>query len=203
MKRQVPFQPATSWKSAVQSSMTKLLAEKQRALTESIMSPHNTLHYSHGMKWKHPANPDDEDGTMESHSAEISLPFVRIIDGDISLLLESIDGMSEEFHRQLMQSMYSLISRTCDKTGNVVKASQNSFPEAFEEMLEKIEFSVDRNGDVSLPQLHTGDAKGMTQALQAQPPEYHERIQRLIDRKSAEAREQEALRRAKFREKRE
>lgn len=200
MKRQAPFQPANSCRSAVQSSMTKLLIERQRALTESIMSPHNTLHYSHGMKWRHPANPDDEDSTMESHSAEFSLPFSRLVDGDVSLILESIDGMSEEFHQQLMESMYSLISRTCEKTGNTVKASQANFPEAFEEMLEKIEFSVDRNGDVSLPQLHTGDAKGMTQALEAQPPEYHERIKRLIERKSAEAREQEALRRSKFEE---
>lgn len=197
-KPRVPFQPPKSCKAAVQESMTKLLSESQRRRTESILSPHNMLHYSHGLKWSHPADPNDEPGKMESHSAEVSLPFSRLVCGDLALITEAIDGMSEEFHNQLMQSMYSLVNRTCEKTGNSVKASQANFPDAFEKMLERIEFGVDQYGEVSLPTVHTADAKWMMQALESQPDEYHQRIQKLIERKSLEAREQETARKKKF-----
>lgn len=198
MKRRIPFQPPTSTKLAVQASLTKLLVEKHRLLTEAVLSPQNMLRYAHGSRWRHLTDIDGDEGAMEAHSAEMTLPFDRIVAGDAALILESVNSMSEDFHNQLMQSMYALINRTCEKTGNSVQATRTTFPEAFEEMLEKIEFGVDRDGKVTMPELHTADADWARGTLDAQPPEYHERIQKLIDRKTSEAKEKELLRKSKF-----
>jgi hypothetical protein len=164
------------------------------------MSPENILHFSHGLRWKGRADTQEEDGEMEVHSATSAIPFEKIVRGDTAFISETIHNMSEEFHAQLMQKMYALVSRTCEKSGNVVSSSQDGFPEAFEAMLEKIEFGVDRSGKVSVPQLHAADTQWMVKALEGQPDEYHQRIQCLIDRKSAEARESEELRKSKFKE---
>lgn len=202
MKRQTPFQPDRKFKEKIQASVTALIAQRQKSVNESLISPDNVLRYSHGATWSHPAT-DAEDGGMESHSAEFALPFKRLADGDLVLIQEVVNHLSSEFEQQLRLSMYSMINRSCEKSGNTVNAKESSLPEAFEKMLETIEFGVDRFGGVSLPSLHTSDPQKMIGALQSQPPEYHARIDQLIERKKTEALEKESHRRSKFKSRQE
>ena len=68
------------------------------------------------------------------------------------------------------------------------------------EMLEKIEFGVDRNGEVSMPSLYvppdTGDR--MIGELEDQPEEYQERIKGIIEAKKAAALNAEQARLDRF-----
>lgn len=177
------------------------MAEAQKDLVQTMMAPENVLHYSHGSTWKHPALPEAMDGSMETHTAEFSLPFQRIVDGDLSLVRESIEEVALQMRRQFLASLYGLINETCERSGNTVSAREvGGVAEAFERMLQKIEFGVDSEGNVSLPQLHVPDVEPLKAAMEAQPTEYHARIDALIAAKSQAALAAEAARKAKFKE---
>jgi hypothetical protein len=197
-KRPVPFQPEHEFELAIQNSFTERLADEFKKHRDPVMSPENVFCYTHGRDWKHPAKIDCEDSTMETHSAEISLPFERLVEGDLSLITDSITHISIEFQKQFMQSLYALVNRTCEQTGNTVQSTPDGFPQAFEEMLRKIEFGVDRNGKISMPQLHSGDPEKLIEALESQPPEYQERINKLIKQKTENAFENEQQRKSRF-----
>ena len=72
--------------------------------------------------------------------------------------------------------------------------------EAFLAALEMIEFGIDENGEVSLPQFHMGrEGFEKTMAdLEAQGPEFTERVDKVKAEKSERAREREKERLAKF-----
>lgn len=103
--------------------------------------------------------------------------------------------------RQFAQMMYRSISSASEQSGNVVDAQkEGSLPAAFARMLEKIEFSVDKDGNVTLPQIHVGPntLDSFQRAISEAPPEYHNQIEEIMKRKRAEALKREADRKARF-----
>lgn len=116
MKRTPPFQTTKVFEEGVEASLTSSLIKLQRRMISDVMSPQNILGYAHGSKWGYPGNVEEEDGDMETHKAEFEIPYRRVIDGDIRLVEEPLSSLSKSFHQQLMQSMYALMSRTCDRT---------------------------------------------------------------------------------------
>ena len=104
-------------------------------------------------------------------------------------------------HRQFAQMLYSTVGAACDQTGNTVDAkAEGSLENAFMAMMEKVQFSVDKNGKVNLPEVHVAPYIGarMIAALEATPPEYKERLEALKARKIEEALGREVERKAKF-----
>ena len=67
-------------------------------------------------------------------------------------------------------------------------------------MLEKIELAVDKDGTVSMPQLHVSPELGdrMMAALENTSQDYKDRVEELKARKTVEALAREAERKAKF-----
>jgi hypothetical protein len=67
-------------------------------------------------------------------------------------------------------------------------------------MLEKIELGVDKDGTVSMPQLHVSPEFGnrMMAALENTSQDYQDRVEALKARKTAEALARETERKAKF-----
>jgi len=179
--------------------MVERMAESQKQLVQTMISPENVLHYSHGSSWKHPALPNAVDGEMETHSAEFAMSFRRIVDGDLSVMRESIEKVALQMKRQFAQSVYGLMSETCERSGNTVSTKEaGGLAEAFEHMLQKVEFGVDKKGNVSLPALHVADAAPMMAALESQTEQYGARIEALIKAKSESALAEEAARKARF-----
>ncbi len=103
-------------------------------------------------------------------------------------------------HRQFAQMLYSTVGAACDQTGNTVDAkAEGSLENAFMAMMEKVQFSVDKNGKVNLPTLLPPDTGArMMAALEAASPEYKERLEAIKARKIEEALGREAERKAKF-----
>jgi hypothetical protein len=200
-ERDPPFEPNLQTKKVLRSSFSQRVEARQEELYKNVMAPQNLLRYSHGIVWKHPANDSAEDGSMEQHTAEVAIPFERIVDGDLSLIDEVVSDISRQMDASFMRSMYDVVNASCEKSGNIVSAKEIGFPEAFAGMLEKIEFSVNKDGEVELPQLHTADASAIAKSLEEQPPEYHERIEAIKERKIRQALEREAERKSKFRTK--
>jgi len=168
--------------------------------TNSILPEENTLHYTHGRKWSNRANPNSLDGGFQEHSTEWETSFQDIVDGDLSIIPAFVQHLTTEMHRQMATMVYSSLEVATKSTGNVVSAQQEGgFPAAFLEMLKKIEFGVDKKGNVSLPQLHVGtNAQKLIAELEAQPPEFQAEVERIKAEKSAAALAAEAARKKKF-----
>ncbi len=103
--------------------------------------------------------------------------------------------------RRGSRHIYSVVGAAAEKVGNVVSNSETgSSAQSFLQMLKKIEFSVDREGNVSLPQMHVGPDMGkkLLEELSAQPPEFSEEVERVKAERTELALHKEAERKSKF-----
>lgn len=160
----------------------------------------NSERYTHGRSWKQLANPQGGDGEMQLLSAESELGFQDIVDGNIGALVRELETISTTFRQHIGRMLVETLEEATDRTGNTVDAkAAGGFPQAYLEMLRKIEFGVDREGNVSLPQLMCADPAAMVAQLEAQPPEFHAEVNRLKEQKTQKALEDEVKRKGKFR----
>jgi hypothetical protein len=173
----------------------------QTASTNQLMPPENTQRFTHGRAWTQRANDQAIPGEIRTISTMWEIGFDDLIAGDLSLIDRKIGGVAKDMQRQFMEMMYATFSVATEKTGNVVDAKKvGSIPASFLEMLKKIEFAVDRDGTVRLPEIHTSPETGQTflAALSAQPPEFIEEVERIKAEKTAQALKREVERKARF-----
>lgn len=186
---------------AFDKALLAVVRELHRTGVSERLSEDNISRYSHGRRWSHRASPYAIDGEMRTHSAEWESGFEELVALDLTLIPRFVEAMTGQFRRQFSEMMYSTVAEACDRSGNVVSAQNaGSFPAGFLEAMRRIEFSVGRDGTVSLPEIHlgSGTAQKMIAELEAQPPEYHAEMERLKAEKIAAALEREAVRKAKF-----
>lgn len=189
------FEPAEDSLAEMHKALAEIVSLNQKMVLASFMVEENMLHYKHGIRWSTPANSFSGDGEMEKLSAEYSVSFQQILDGDFSLLTDSITSISKQMSDGFQKRIYETMNEACDRSGNVVKGKD--LPQSFLEALEKIDFSVDKNGVVQPPQFHVGSSFQMKD-LQDQPKEFHDRVNEIKERKSAAALEIERERISRF-----
>lgn len=190
---------------AALAAFDKALLNHVRAIIKQVVSqfvsPENSQRLRHGGSWSHPGNPEAVSTGMQEHSAELYVTFEDIVAHDLGAIDRHAEKIVEAMLGQFMQMMYSTVSAACDQTGNVVDAKDAGGPlEGFAAMLEKIQFSADKHGKVTLPQvhLHPDAFKRMQDAQKTASPELLRRIEETKARKTAEALQVEALRKARF-----
>ena len=176
------------------AALAEIVAAQQKEVLSKFMLEENVLHFKHGAQWNYPANSFSEDGKMESIQAEFLLPFDRIIDGDMTLISESIGSITKQLTEAIVSKLYETMSGACDRSGNVIKGGD--FPSSVLAALEKMEFSVGADGNVELPQLHIHPDQA--KKLQEQPAEFLEKVREVRERKSEDAVRRERERIAKF-----
>lgn len=187
---------------AFELSVTKLIGRLHEREQSMFVSPHNVLRMNHGSQWVHSARAPEPDTSMHSISTEWLIPFKDIADNDLSLIARSIQPVSEDMSRQFAQRMYGVVSAAAESAGNVVDAKiAGSVTASLIEMMSKIELGVDRDGNVSMPQIHVGPEAydKLAKALKNMEPEVAAELERLKEEKSQQALQREAERRAKFR----
>lgn len=161
----------------------------------------NVLYFNHGADWVHSASKTEPDISMHRISAEWTIPFERIAENDLNLIAQTILPINEEMERQFAHNMYGAISAAAEKVGNVVSAKEaGSLSQSMLEMFRKIEFGVDRDGNVSMPQIHVSPDmhKRIVDEMQNVPVELTAEIERIKGEKIRLALDREALRKAKF-----
>lgn len=186
---------------AFSDSFTQAIAEIHRRTIAQYLLPENTQRFRHGGAWSDPGNARAIAGDMQTHSAYLETRFEDIVDHNLDVIASSLSRIGEALHQQFANMLYSTISGVCEATGNQVDAkAEGSLEAAFMAMLEKVEFAVDKEGNVSMPEIHVSPDTGkrMLAALENSSPEYKERIEALKARKTTEALEREAARKAKF-----
>jgi hypothetical protein len=182
-------------------ALIRMLGQARKVATAKYLGPENTYRLLHGGDCTSPGNPDAVGGEMQQHSAFLETRFKDIVANDLSLIERSIQQISAAMDQQFATMFYSTISKTCDRTGNVVDAQEEgSLEAAFMAMMEKIELVADKGGNVTLPQVHVSPDAGarLVAALEATSPEYRERFEALKAKKIEEAVNREAERKAKF-----
>lgn len=180
---------------------TMMMRELNKRHTSMYINENNTLHYSHGANWVRSAREDDVGPQMQTLSTEWSIPHQSIVDNDLSLIETGLRNAVESLSAQFARSIYSVVGAAAERVGNVVSDKETgSTAQSFLEMLKKIEFGVDREGNVSLPQVHVGPdmAEKFVNELKSQPPEFSEEVERVKAQRSELALQKEAERKAKF-----
>jgi len=186
---------------AFDASVTMLVGRMQARSRQMFVSEENTLRMNHGGSWIHAAQDPESDTTMHTISVESLIPFKDIAENDLGLIARTILPLNEEMEKQFAQSMYGVIGAAAEKVGNVVDAkAAGSFANSMLEMFRKIEIGVDREGNISMPQLHVGPAMAekIANELQDVPPEIEAEIEQVRAEKVQSALDREAERKAKF-----
>jgi hypothetical protein len=186
---------------AFEASMIALMGKMQEQSRRLFIHEHNVLRMNHGENWVHSARDAEPDTTMHNISAEWTIPFARIAENDLNLIAQTILPINEQMERQFAKNMYGVVGAAAEKAGNIVDAEgTGSFAVSMLEMLRKIELGVDRDGNVSMPQIHVGPGmyERIVSELQDVPPDLSAEIERVKAEKSQLALDREAERKAKF-----
>jgi hypothetical protein len=157
--------------------------------------------FNHGSGWAYRANSESSPGNLQTVTTGWEVKFKDIINGDLSLIENSLSGVTEDMQRNFMKMMYATISESCDRSGNVVDAKQSgSIAAGFLEMLQKIELAVGRDGQVHMPEIHASPdmAKKIMAELKNQSPEFEKEVERIKAEKIALALQRESDRKARF-----
>jgi len=182
-------------------SFVTLLAQVQKKVVSRYLNPENTHRFKHGGQWAHPAAPDVLPGDMKALSAQTEVSFDKLVNHDLTVIDKVLRQLSESMERQFTQMMYSTVSAAAESVGNTVDAKTAGSPhEAIAQMLEKVEFSSDKFGNVTPPTIHAGPetVQAMLKSAADAPPEFRQRIEANKARKTAEAVEREVQRKARF-----
>lgn len=170
------------------------------ALRQQFVSSQNTYRMKHGRQWQtmHADNPDNVNET-QLHSTEIEVSKQRVVDHDLGHLLHFLSDLPEKMHAVFMKTMLHTLSDPTDRSGNVVSGKE--FKDAFEEMLSKIAFGVDRYGIPSRPTaLVPPSVMAEVRRLAAAPdPVRSARVAAITERKTKEAIADEARRISRYR----
>ncbi|CAN7412686.1 hypothetical protein LJR232_002499 [Aquipseudomonas alcaligenes] len=167
---------------------------------ETFVDPNNIQRFQHGSAWQsHQSHNPDQVSKLSSHEHRIDIKFEDIVLGRISIVQEKIRELATAMSDSFTATMITTLSETCETHGNVVHGGQGP-AKAFMDMLEKVEFGVNRNGEVSLPQIlgGVGLSEIITSDKTMNSEEYITKINKITEQKSKEALQKEVSRKAKF-----
>jgi hypothetical protein len=184
-----------------EKSVAILMSKMQEKSRKMFVSEHNVLRMNHGGSWIRAARDPEPDTSMHTISAEWTIPFKGIAENDLSLIGRTILPINEEMEKQFAQNMYGVVGAAAEKIGNVVSTqAAGSFGHAILDMLRKIELSVDRDGNVNMPQMHVGPEfyARLPEEISKVPPAIEAEIERVKAEKVQAAFDREADRKAKF-----
>lgn len=144
------------------SGFTNEIIERTRPHRDQMIDPNNNLMYRHGLTWSGPAiEHGDSEGVFTKHSTVVKTNFDDILKGDLALVNKTINEFSQAVNRDFSKMLFSTMQDATEKTGNIVRgSSKKSFPEIMTEMLGKIKFSVDKNGNISRPTMFISPEQG-------------------------------------------
>jgi hypothetical protein len=188
--------------SEAQREFTELVARRFAKIRDDYISPDNMLRYRHGEGWQtnYPTSIENE-GKFKEFSAETNLKYEDVVNHAVPVISDTLQELVKEFKGQFVTSLFDLVSETTERTGNVVSAAQaGSNAQAFLQALEAVEFGVDRDGNVTKPNIHVGanQAKKLIQDLESEGQEFSDKVERVAAEKTEAALLREAERKAKF-----
>lgn len=171
-------------------------------MRDAVLDPENEHEYHHGVGWTyHTSELARRTGSFTQLSHEGEIKFADVAEHKIEKVPGYIREMCDGMHRKFMENLYRTVSSAVQEVGNVVSTKEAGSPaKAFLQMLQKIEFGVDRKGQVSMPELHLGKEahEALVRDLEKQGAEFKRLVETITAEKAQRALEKEEERKAKF-----
>lgn len=119
-----------------------------------------------------------------SLTATHSFERQALVSGDADALLDGLAATAEQFAAGLEAALISTLQVVTDATGNTVDAAGRNNIDALIESFDKLEFSLDDDGELVLPTLIVNPAD--LEAFSRPTPEQKQRISEVLSRKKDE-----------------
>lgn len=197
-KPKIPFK-SSALEKAVTEAFSKEVDRRIHAKQERIFGRQEALDLQHGRQWESPANElGEKRGEMETHSFEMSVNIKEIVAGNPIVIFQHAELAATEMSNSFEKMLIKKLESSTALTGNVVNAAEHdTFAEALVQSLERIEMSVDEQGNLQLPTIFVApeQMEKTLKQLKTAEPKYEKRIEKIKERKRQEAlqREQERL----------
>ena len=166
-------------------SLNDFIFKANRKKMSAYMSTENMYTLHHGSSFGFTDNNESE---LTEHTVNIEFEYSNIRLYKIEQFYEFISDFIEQINSEMAKNMFKTLSDTCEKTGNIVDVKQKTITnaEAFLEMIQKVEFSVDKNGKVLVPTvyLHPSQSQKFMDELKAQGKEYTNKVEEIQKEKS-------------------
>lgn len=180
-------------------SLNEFIFKINRQKMSAYMSSENMFTLHHGNSFSSIA---DNESALIKHTVNLDFEYSNIRLYKIEFFYRFIEDFIEQISSQMENTMFKTIGDSCDKSGNVVDTKQKIMtnPEAFLEVLQKIEFSVNKDGEVLLPTmyLHPSKSQKFMEDLKAQGEDFQNKIEEIKKEKSEQALKKEKQRLEKF-----
>jgi hypothetical protein len=195
-----PF-PFSAEHNAFMRSFIEQVGDRVRIEQQKYVAKSNIQFFNHGLRWQsHNSSAPDEVSSLKKFSHETSFPIDDIMSYRLDLISEKVEELSQNMAITFARELFQTVSSSCEKSGNIVEGHQRTPAQSFLEVLERVEFGVNRDGEPVLPSLHLGP-----EAFNAfkndpimQNPEFQRRVQEIKTAKIEAARLREAERLSKF-----
>jgi hypothetical protein len=201
--RRIPFPAIAAGRSFIEQMNAGMRARVDELMGEMIPKENTEVFY-HGRTFVYRQEDlSSHESTMETHTAEHELNLESILVGDLRALPNFLDTITTNFVRQLKKLLFQRAGEAADSVGNTVDARQHtSIADAYLEMFRRVEFGVDRQGNVSFPELvlHPNTAQRLQEELSKQGPDFRQAIQNLTNQKISDALARERERLSKFKQ---
>lgn len=201
--RRIPFPAISQSQEFIVQLMRSMRSTIDNSMGEMIPKE-NTENFYHGRTYVYQQEDlSSHEGEFTKQSAETSLELEKILSGDLAALSSFLQELTGAFIREMKQLLFQRVGEAAASVGNTVDARHySSIAEAYLEMFRKVEFGVDKEGNISYPELvlHPDTAKKLQEELSKQGPEFRQAIQSLTNQKISEALRRERERRSKFRD---
>lgn len=196
-----PFPFYTEAKLVMEAFM-KATGERLDQARRQVGGGDNVQRFSHGGSWQshHSYAPDRVD-QMQTIEHETRLRVEDIMEGQLQVIERTAEEISSSMADSYAKAFYQMLSDTCEESGNVIDGSTGSLGEQMLKAIEQVEYLVDRDGQVSLPEfrMHPSLAKRLHSDPSLREPALLARVEEVKKLKIAQALAEEAARKSKFR----
>lgn len=174
--------------------------EISNSMRDGYISEANTLRYNHGISFRSPVNnASDDTREMKRHSSFLELSYSDIIRGRVEKIFFDSINVSKILTESVTGELLKVVSDASKKSGMVIDGSNKSVHEAFYNILEKMDLTLDANGELSMPTIFV--SPDGFQKIQNAPPadeEFNKRLEALKQKKKQDALDREMKRLSRF-----
>lgn len=138
-------------------------------------------------------------GTYETYEQSVQISLRDIQEKGFAPVLAALNDLREQMTSAIEKEMISRISEACDEVGNTVHSRGQPFTiELFLDLLERLEFQFDQNGQWQKPSLVIHPNQSQEFRVQFErlenEPDLQQRVTEIIDRKRDEWHDRETHR---------
>jgi hypothetical protein len=183
-------------------ALNDLIQNVWRVERGKLLPLENVMRYRHGTKWVTTAsNVSQKEREMKVLETITELNWKDIREHNLEVLPFIVTNFVREMKESFQKIMHNTVSEVCETTGQTIDAMKyKSVADAYLESIKSVEFGVDREGRISIPQFHATPKtiEALKKDAESKGKAFEDEVQEVIREKSEKALEREKKRLARF-----